>query len=712
MYQDHVFIDDFEFYYLVELTRQKIKPLSRYEKPLNRKTLRWLNRQGFYAGSVRRRLYSSKVIHETVFSKSMRYVDLYQRKFDQTPLCNNSTQKKLEGFFFGYPSCCVGQFIRKPYARNMLSQSDQALLFHWACENCRVTPELLSAYKQIYREISDWFSTECRLVEAQKSSLLFKFPRLAAALCMLTGFVSAQSTPDSTHYIPLPEDINVNGLSYAEEIYLGLLEQGTMADCQKWARFFKAVIDTLPADAIHSDRIYKMNHDQRGVIQCPKCGANVNMGYFTLVNPRRNLELEIPYIGLHFLEHGFFSYGNDKSFERVNIDTLKGILYPYDDRHLLPVANDTDSDGLTDAEEDSLVLEYTMEDPDFDHDGVPDGAQLAEELTRLYARLKEDPDGIHSNIALKWVWGSENCRICGSTHNMGTIEIFNPENNRKYEIPFITLHAMAHGSFGYNGSVHENGRPDVVELYRTMKTHSLFTGDDTDNDGLKDDEEIYFRYDPAKMDSNNDGVSDGMELALTLADSIRSLPTEPSTTTPYIERLGMDGIRICAVCGKEIVMGVLRIFNPLINAVEPLEISYYAFHFLEQGSFASEGAEKSRIDPIILTKYLNILPTEINPPSGTTIPEKVTLKQNFPNPFNSVTTINFGLTVTIPVALKIYNIGGQEIKTLIQAVQSPGQKSVIWDGTNHAGVPVGTGIYIYRLKAGTEVQSRKMLLLK
>ena len=712
MYQDHVFIDDFEFYYLVELTRQKIKPLSRYEKPLSRKTLHWLKKQGFYTESVRRRLLSRRVISETIFSRSGRYVDLYRRKFDLVPLSNDAVQKKLEGFFFGYPSCCVDQFVRKPYNRNSLSKSEQALLFHWACQDCRITPALLSGYQTVFRDVNDWFKAGRTSSWDSKPASAFRLPNLAAALCILAGLVSAQGTPDSTHYIPLPADINANGLSYAEEIYLGLLDHGTLADCRSWAVFFKAIIDTLPADTVHADRTYKLNYEQRGVIQCPKCGLNVNMGYLSLVNPRRNLDLDIPYLGLHFMEHGFFSYGDDGKFERVDIDTLKRILSPYDDAHMLPVANDTDGDGLTDAEEDSLSLAYTIEDKDFDQDGVPDGAQIAEQLVRLFPKLREDPDGIHSNVALKRVWGVENCRICGSTHNMGMIEIFNPENNRSYEIPFITLHAMTHGSFAYDGTVHENGRVDVVELYRTMKTHMLFTGNDSDNDGLKDSEEIYFGYDPGKMDSNNSGISDGMELALTLSDSIKLLPTEPSTTAPYIERLGMDGIRLCAVCGKEIVMGVLRIFNPLINTIEPLEISYYAFHFLEEGSFACEGAENTRIDPVVLSQYLNILPTEINPPPGTAIPEKFVLEQNFPNPFNSTTIIRFRLAVASPVTLTIYNTNGQEIKTLIHSVQNAGQKSAIWDGTNNAGKPVGTGIYIYRLTTGREVQSRKMLLLK
>jgi hypothetical protein len=708
MYQDRVLINDFEFYYLVELTRKKIKPLSRFEKPVNKKTITWLKKQGFYTELIQRKLLSRKYITETVFSKSIRYIDLYKRKFDTTFLKKDDYEQRLEGFFFGYPSCCVEQYIIKPYIQNALNKDDQSLLFHWACPNCRITPELLPLYKQVYKDVKEWFYSDEHL---KKTFSPIKFPKVAAALLLFTGLLSAQSTPDTTHFIPLPGDINNNCLSYAEEIYLGMLDNGAVEDCQTWAKFFKAIIDTLPTN-IYNSRIYKLEHLYRGVIQCPKCGEYVNMGYITLVNPRRHLEMNISCLGLHFMEHGFFSYGDNTSFERVDIDTLKRILFPFDSAHLLPVANDSDGDGLTDAEEDSLWMDYTAECKDFDDDGVLDGVQIAEELIRLFPKLKEDPDGIHSNIEFKQVWGSEECQICGSIHNMGTIEIFNPENNRKYEIPILSLHTMAHGSFAYDGTVHQNDRLNVIHLYRTMKTHVLFTSDDADNDGLKDDEERYFGFDPNKLDSNNDGVSDGMELALTCVDQIRALPTEPSATEPYVEHLGMDGIHKCAVCGKEVVMGVLRIFNPLLNTTEPLEISYYAFHFLEQGSFACEGAEDSRIDPIELSHYLNMLSTNINPGSESTTPEKFILEQNFPNPFNSSTTIKYRLCDRSPITLKIYDTNGQEIKTLVNGVQSAGPKSVTWDGTNNNHIVVGTGIYIYRLISGNEIQSKKMLLIK
>ncbi len=141
-------------------------------------------------------------------------------------------------------------------------------------------------------------------------------------------------------------------------------------------------------------------------------------------------------------------------------------------------------------------------------------------------------------------------------------------------------------------------------------------------------------------------------------------------------------------------------------------MSYYAFHFLEQGSFACEGAEKTRIDPVKLSQYLNLLPTDINPASGSNVPDGFYLEQNFPNPFNSMTTIRYHLSGRATVTLKIYNSSGQEIKTLIHGIQTAGPNSVTWDGTNNEHIPVGTGIYIYKLNTGTEIQSRKMLLLK
>ncbi|MCD4729268.1 MAG: T9SS type A sorting domain-containing protein, partial [Bacteroidales bacterium] len=97
------------------------------------------------------------------------------------------------------------------------------------------------------------------------------------------------------------------------------------------------------------------------------------------------------------------------------------------------------------------------------------------------------------------------------------------------------------------------------------------------------------------------------------------------------------------------------------------------------------------------------------------IPLRIQLKQNYPNPFNPTTKIEYNLPMTTNVILKIYNVLGQEVKTLINEMQTPGTKSVIWDATNNFGEPVSSGIYIYRIQTNEQfknIQHRKMIFIK
>jgi flagellar hook assembly protein FlgD len=72
----------------------------------------------------------------------------------------------------------------------------------------------------------------------------------------------------------------------------------------------------------------------------------------------------------------------------------------------------------------------------------------------------------------------------------------------------------------------------------------------------------------------------------------------------------------------------------------------------------------------------------------------------------------YNLTSKAEVVLKVYNLRGQEVKTLVKEMQNPGNQSVLWDGTDNNSRIVSSGIYIYRLTAGKEQQSRKMLFLR
>lgn len=97
---------------------------------------------------------------------------------------------------------------------------------------------------------------------------------------------------------------------------------------------------------------------------------------------------------------------------------------------------------------------------------------------------------------------------------------------------------------------------------------------------------------------------------------------------------------------------------------------------------------------------------------GTSSETKIeALEQNFPNPFSPTTTIRYVLSVPSRVVLKIFTTTGQEIKSLVNQTQSQGPQQVDWDGTNHDGLRVASGVYIYEIKAGRQSLCKKMVLL-
>ena len=89
------------------------------------------------------------------------------------------------------------------------------------------------------------------------------------------------------------------------------------------------------------------------------------------------------------------------------------------------------------------------------------------------------------------------------------------------------------------------------------------------------------------------------------------------------------------------------------------------------------------------------------------VPDRMIIHQNYPNPFNPTTTFEFDLPKTSEVSLRIYNILGEEVKTLVSDRLAAGTYSHEWDASNLA-----SGVYLYRLQAGDYVETRKMVLMK
>jgi hypothetical protein len=99
--------------------------------------------------------------------------------------------------------------------------------------------------------------------------------------------------------------------------------------------------------------------------------------------------------------------------------------------------------------------------------------------------------------------------------------------------------------------------------------------------------------------------------------------------------------------------------------------------------------------------------TSAGDPPGAGTPRVYSLAQNYPNPFNPVTTIAYSLGARSGVSLIVYNTLGQSVATLVDEMQEPGDHHVRFDGSRFA-----SGVYFYRIVAGSFIESKKLVLLK
>jgi hypothetical protein len=145
------------------------------------------------------------------------------------------------------------------------------------------------------------------------------------------------------------------------------------------------------------------------------------------------------------------------------------------------------------------------------------------------------------------------------------------------------------------------------------------------------------------------------------------------------------------------------------NTMASVLLSGYSYHYIR------DDRPVGMMDRVVhLQKVLEFLGNTTDPPVAVD-PSSYTysLRQNRPNPFNPITTIEFTIKERGMVSLRIYNVAGQLIRTLVDDVKSPGEvHTATWDGRNDAGQAVSSGVYFYKLASGDFVQTKKMVLLK
>lgn len=470
----------FELSYLALLTKENVKPLSRWEDGISHAKIKALQKLGLTTRIVKRKLLNGGVTHELIFGQSSRYLDFYSDRFDSSFIKRDYATIITEGLLFGYPGCCTRSFAENGYTGNHHKENGQEILFHWVCPGCEITPSLLPYYQKIYDECKSIFANR----KMERYGYLKKF--LPAAAFALSFFlIPTRIRAENPHWLPLiGNDLNHDYLTYSEEVLLGTHSNYFPADSfagPAKALEFKAIIDSLPiVDNVLVDppeaSCYVIEHLQRGIVACPVCGASINMGYIDVFNPMRDLSMSLPYLGLHFLENGSFSYGDTANYTRIDIELFKKILAHYDSTHFeITTSSDADDDGLQDDYEDDFSTQ--LNNPDSNENQLVDGAEIAEELINTIAELpvvegSDEPPVDSVYIEYHPARGSETCDICGIAINMGEVRIVNPTAETEISFPIIGLHYLAHGRFAYGGSTN-SGEIDALQLAQVLENQSI-----------------------------------------------------------------------------------------------------------------------------------------------------------------------------------------------------------------------------------------------
>ena len=128
-------------------------------------------------------------------------------------------------------------------------------------------------------------------------------------------------------------------------------------------------------------------------------------------------------------------------------------------------------------------------------------------------------------------------------------------------------------------------------------------------------------------------------------------------------------------------------------------------------AIGSEGADMWVTDQTGLYRIFSTDPSDWEAAKAT-LPVASSLEPNYPNPFNNSTQIPYRVSAPGPVRLVIYNILGQPVRTLVDGVQAAGAYQIPWDGRDHSGARVASGVYLYRLQAGATARVRKMIVLE
>ncbi|HHS51193.1 MAG TPA: T9SS type A sorting domain-containing protein [candidate division Zixibacteria bacterium] len=115
------------------------------------------------------------------------------------------------------------------------------------------------------------------------------------------------------------------------------------------------------------------------------------------------------------------------------------------------------------------------------------------------------------------------------------------------------------------------------------------------------------------------------------------------------------------------------------------------------------------MDQITLRRYAIGIGIDDKTPD---MPREYSLAQNMPNPFNATTTINYALPEDAEVRIEVTNILGNKVATIVDGWETAGYKRIVWDGRDHQGQELPSGVYFYQIRANSFNDKKRAILMK
>jgi len=195
-----------------------------------------------------------------------------------------------------------------------------------------------------------------------------------------------------------------------------------------------------------------------------------------------------------------------------------------------------------------------------------------------------------------------------------------------------------------------------------------------------------------------------------------SVTVAVQTGLNYLDALAEDDAgNIYLTCSG--TNSVYRYDHEFLNAPEVVSSGHNAPAGLEFNGQDNILAVANFLSDVV--DFVYISPTSVEGDNVYAFPAVVELKQNHPNPFNPTTTISYmveasneGSEVPVTVRLRIFDVRGKLVKTLVDRMQKPGSYQIVWDGKDRQGTEAASSVYFYMLEAGDFRSTRKMVLQK